>query len=343
MTVVALVVAVMLLLVNGFFVALEFALVATSRPAMEIEAEKGGRRAKRALASVRDLNQQVGGAQLGITMATLALGFLAEPSVAHLLEELFHGLNPTLAHALAVAIAVTIVVVLHMVIGEMVPKNLALANPVRAAMFLAPAHRRFVQLFKPLIWSLNWLALLALRLFGIKPLDERAEARTPAELSLLLDSSAHEGLLDEFEHRLLAGALELGESDVSTIAVPWGDVVTISRSATVREIEAVVVQSGHSRLPVVDLDGSVYGWVHSKDLFALSADGWDDPLPDTSIRPLLRLSLSDALEVALVRMQRARSHFALVVDADDTKAGIVTLEDILESVVGDIVDETDPV
>jgi len=343
-TMLALAAGVLLLIANGFFVAIEFALVASGKSGLQVEAEKGTRGARLALAAASDLNRQVAAAQIGITFASLGLGYLAEPALAGLFENTFlSGIGGAARHTIGAAIALTIVVFLHILLGEMVPKNLALANATRLAIVLAPIHKVFVRLFNPLLWFLNNVSERILGLVGVASVDEKGEARTPAELANLIEESRDDGLLDDFESALLAGALDLGERDAASVMVPWTEVATVRRSASVAEIEATVVDTGHSRLPVVvdDASDAVVGWVHSKDLFKLPPDAWDLPLPDDLVRPQLKLGQRQTLEEVLIRMQGLRRHFGIVVDGDARTAGIVTLEDILELVVGDINDETD--
>lgn len=345
MTAVFLFIAFLLIIANGFFVAIEFCLVATPQAALEAEAEKGNRKARVALESFRDISGQVAGAQLGITMASLALGLIAEPSVEHLVLDALPFLGENLRHTVSTILALVIVVFLHMLIGEMVPKNLALANPTRLTLWLMPIHRVFVSIMRPFIWLLNSIATIVLGWLGAERADERAEARTPAELQMLLDESRGEGVLDEFEHSLLAGALDLGETSVESVMVPWENVATIRAGVTVAAVEREVVRTGHSRLPVLIQRRPVRltGLIHAKDLLDLPPESWDAPISDDLIRPMMWVRADQPLEQVLVRMQRARRHFAAVLDASDATIGIVTLEDILESVVGDIVDETDVV
>jgi len=343
-TIISLVAGVILLIANAFFVAIEFALVASGKSGLQVEAEKGTRGARLALAAASDLNRQVAAAQIGITFASLGLGYLAEPALAGLFEDTFlSGIGEASRHTIGAAIALSIVVFLHILLGEMVPKNLALANATRLAIVLAPIHKVFVRLFGPLLWFLNNVSERILSLVGVASVDEKGEARTPAELANLIEESRDEGVLDDFESSLLAGALDLGERHAASVMVPWAEVATVRRSATVAEIEAAVVDTGHSRLPVVsdDATDSVVGWVHTKDLFQLDADAWNRQLPDELVRPQLKLGQGQTLEEVLVRMQGLRRHFGVVVDGDGGTVGIMTLEDILELVVGDINDETD--
>ena len=343
MTALFLLIGALLIVANGFFVAIEFCLVATSPSLLEAEAEKGNRRARAALASFRDISSQVAGAQLGITMATLGLGITAEPSVEHLLEGALPFLGENLRTTVAFIGTLLIVVFFHMLIGEMLPKNLALANPLRLTLWLVPIHRVFVAIMRPFIWLLNSIATVVLGWLGAERVDERDQARTPAELQMLLDETHGEGVIDAFEHSLLAGAVNLGETTIESVMIPWSRVATIQRSASVGAIEAEVVRTGHSRLPVVSdrAPVRVVGLIHAKDLLDLPEESWDAPLDEALLRQMLWVRDDQPLEHLLIRMQRARRHFAVVLDADGRRTGIVTLEDILESVVGDIVDETD--
>jgi len=340
---VSLAIALVLIVINGAFVALEFALIATQKSQLEPHIADGDKRAKRALESITDLNTQVAGAQLGITVASIALGYLAEPSIATIMEQLLPFLSESVRHTVALIIAYIIAIFLHMVIGEMVPKNLALADPAGISMKLATVSRAFVRFMNPLIWLLNAMAGFTVKLLGVKVVDERGEARTPAELASLLEESRGEGVLDDFEHSLLSGTLDLREATVASEMVPWTDVVKVPAGSTIAEIEQTVVTSGHSRLPVLSDDGTVGGWVHAKDLLKVAIDQWDRPYPAENMRPPMWVTSDMNLEQVLLRMQRGRRHFALVREgtANTSLAGIITLEDVLESVVGEIVDETD--
>lgn len=335
MTVVALLVAVVLLAGNAFFTAVEFSLVAASRSRLEVLAESGNRRARVAVRAMGDLGMQLAGAQLGLTMTALGLGYVVEPAVARLLDGVLGGFG----HGASVAVAIAIVVFVHVLIGEMVPKNAALCNPDGLAMWLAPVHRLFVGAFRPVIRALEWLVAVLSRLFGVVPVDRTSSARTPAELSELLAESRTGGLLSEFEHTLLASALELGERPVASIMVPRERICAIPRAATVAEAEATVVASGHSRLLLGDPDRPD-GFVHAKDLLTVPPDRWSQAVPGGCVRRALMVRRDLPLEDLLRLMRRHRVHVALVREGTVT-VGLVTLEDVLESLVGDIRDESD--
>lgn len=333
----ALVLAVALLVANGFFVAVEFAVVGSRRTRLEGLVEEGSRRARHALAATADLNTQLAGAQLGITMASLGLGAVAEPAVAGLLEGF-------LGHAAAVVVALVVVVFLHLVVGEMVPKNIALTDPERSLLALVGLDRAYLWLFGPVIRVLNGVSGLGMRLLGVEPRDALAAGHTAEELAVMLAASREEGLIEDFAHDLLAGVLDFSERNVASVMVPREQVVAVQVGTTVAGAERVVVDSGHSRLPVVgrDLD-DVRGFVHAKDLLTLPPEARDRPVPLRLLRRMLVVPTTRSLEDLLLGMRRARVHFALVVDEAGATAGIVTLEDLLEELVGDIVDESDRV
>jgi CBS domain containing-hemolysin-like protein len=331
----ALVVAVLLLMLNGFFVALEFAMVGARRTKLATEAEEGDRRAARALDAVGDLNRQLAGAQLGITMASLGLGFVAEPAVAGLFEGV-------VGHAVALVLALAIVVFLHLVVGEMVPKTIALTEPERWLVRLQGANRAYLWVFGPVVRVLNGAANLVLRLLRVPTGDVRG-GHTAAELAVMLAASRSEGLIEDFAHDLMAGVLDFGDRTAATVMVPRGRVATITLGTTVNDAERLVVESGHSRFPVVgrDLD-DVRGFIHAKDLLVLTDGGSDRPVPFRLVRQMLVVPPDRSLEDLLLAMRRARVHVALVRDDAGRSLGIVTLEDLLEALVGDIVDESDP-
>jgi CBS domain containing-hemolysin-like protein len=337
--------AILLLLLNGFFVGAEFALIAARRSKLEHLAEEGNRRARLALRSVRELSLMLAGAQLGITMASLGLGALAEPAVARLIEGALDsagGLSPGFIHSLSFAIALTIVVFFHMVIGEMAPKNIAIAEPQRSALWIAPAFRLYTTLFRPFIVLLNLLANAGVRLFRIEPQDELLTAHSAEEIGLMISEAARGGIIDRFEQVLLTGAVRFNRRDAGSVMVPRTEIVAVPLDATPSDVEELVRTEGHSRYPVHagDLD-NIVGFFHAKDLLRIKPDERDRPLPRRFIRRMLVVPESLRLHPLLIDMKRERSHFALVIEEHGGTAGIVTLEDVLEELVGDIRDEHD--
>lgn len=334
-----------LLVANGFFVAVEFALIASRRTKLEAMAERGSARARIAVGSMRHLNVQLAGAQLGITMASLLLGYVAEPTIAALIVDSigwFVTLPESVIHTLGFVLALTIVAFLHMVIGEMVPKNVAIADPERTLLALAVPNRAYVTLFGPVLRVLNGLAAAGVRLLGIEPRDELATAASADELAVMLGASRDEGLIEEMAHRLLTGALDLGDRSITTVMVPREGIVWLPRSATPADAEALVVASGHTRLLIAGKQvDDVMGFVHAKDLLALSGAARARPLPLGRVRRMLVLGASTSLDDALLAMQRDRLHVAVVTDDAGRTLGIATLEDVIEALVGDIRDESD--
>lgn len=344
MTLLAVLAAFVLLGVNAFFVAYEFALVGSRSTKLESLAEDGSRRAKRGLEAIHDLNHQLGGAQLGITMASLGLGAVAEPALARVLVDIFGftGLSDALLHTIAFVIALTIVVFLHMVAGEMVPKNITLVEPERALLALVSINRIYLVIFGPIIKVLTVSANLGMRLVGVEPKDEIGAAHTAAELAVMVATSRDEGAIEPFAAGLMEGVLDFGAREVGQVMVARDEIGFIRADTTVSQAEALVLDRGHSRLPVVgrDLD-DVLGFVHAKDLLTVPPEEADGRLAATLVRRMLVVPISRSLEDLLLAMRRARVHFALVVDSEGRTAGLVTLEDLLEELVGDILDESD--
>jgi CBS domain containing-hemolysin-like protein len=337
-------VALFLLLANAFFVAVEFALVATRRSRLEQLAGEGDARARAAVASVRDLPFMLSASQLGVTLASLGLGYVAEPTVAQLIEGPLSalGVPEGAVHVIALVIALTIVAFLHTVLGEMVPKNVAIADPDRTALWLALPMRGFTVMFRPLIRLLNAMASAGLRVLGVEMAKELESSATGDELAGMLAASRDEGLLDEVEHRLMTGALGFPARTVSSVMVPVTEVVAVRAGTPVDAVELVAARNGHSRLPVFgrDLD-EILGYVHAKDLLALPVSARSRPLPRTIVRRMLTVPTDRTLMDLLLAMRRTRLHFAVVLDGAGGLAGIATLEDVLESLVGDIRDEHD--
>jgi CBS domain containing-hemolysin-like protein len=341
-----LVVALFLLVANGVFVAKEFSLIASRRTKLEGLAEDGNVAAKWALEAAGEIPLQLASSQLGVTMASLGLGAVAEPTVAGGLEHLF-GLGGWLPHALADALGLVIglgiVVFFHMVFGEMVPKYVALADPEKVLLKLAVPNRAYVALFRPIIRALNAVGNAATRVFGVEPRDELETTHTAEEIASMLAVSRDKGLIEDIAHDLLTGALDFGERRVRDVMVPRDAMSWVPRTATVEDAERLVVASGHSRLIVAgrDLD-EVVGFIHAKDLLTVPATARDRPLPLARIRRVLVLPESRPLDEVLVAMRRSRTHLGVVVDDDRHVTGLATLEDVLEDLVGDIVDESDP-
>jgi len=335
----------LLLVANGFFVAMEFALIAARRSQIQALAADGNRRAVVAMRSIRELSVMLAGAQLGITMASLGLGAVAEPAVADLLERALEGLVDLpagLLHTISFVVALTIVVFFHMVVGEMAPKNIAIAKPEASALWMAYPIRIYAGLFRPVIAALNSLANAVLRLVRIDPRNELAMAHSAQEIGLMVSEAAREGVLQEFESSLLFGAAGFSAKDAGAVMAPRTEMVALPLDTTPVDIEKTVNELGHTRYPIYagDLD-RIVGFFHSKDLLKVPAGERDKRIPRRLIRPVLVVPESRRLNHLLFDMRRERKHFAVVIDEHGGTAGIVTLEDVLEELVGEILDEHD--
>jgi CBS domain containing-hemolysin-like protein len=333
-----LVLALALLILNGLFVAAEFALILARRTQLEPAAAAGSRTARMALKGIENLTTAIAAAQLGITICSLGLGAVAEPAIAHLLEPAFHavGIGETASHVVSFIIALTVITFAHAILGEMVPKNLALVGPDRAARILAPFMLTVITLFRPIVVALSFIARLAVRAVGIEPKHEVTSAFTAEEVAGILEESHREGLLDEHEYELVTGALEFHEGTVARVLLPRDSLVTISPSATPVDVEQACARTGFSRFPVVDASGDFAGYLHLKDVLETDDRSRFQPIADKWVRPLATVSLDAGLSAALRTMQARGSHMARVADAAGVVAGVVMLEDVLEELVGEI-------
>ncbi|SEG74137.1 Hemolysin, contains CBS domains [Actinacidiphila yanglinensis] len=327
--------AVLLVLGNGFFVGAEFALVSVRRSQIEPHAATQ-RAARTVLYGLEHLPQMMAAAQFGVTVCSLTLGAVAEPTVAHLLEPVFSAAHvpDDLVHPIGYVLALFVVVSLHLVIGELVPKNLAMSDPEKAALRLAPGLVGFARVFRPVIAVLGSCARITLRAFRVEPKDEVDAVFTSAELTVLVEDARAAGLLDSDEQERLADALELGTRPVTEVLLTPDELVTLGPAATAREVEELTVRTGFSRFPIA-ADGSGYlGYLHVKDI--LDVEDPDRPVPARLWRPMATLRADLPLDDALTAMRRAATHLASVTDADGVTLGLVALEDVLEMLVGEV-------
>jgi CBS domain containing-hemolysin-like protein len=344
-TAAAIAAGVVLLAANGFFVAAEFALLASRRSRIEQLAAGGDRRARHALAGIRELSLMLAAAQLGITICSLLLGAVAEPAIAHVVEAALGGivdLPDSVVRAIGFTVALSIVVFLHMVVGEMAPKSWAISHPESSAVALAGPFRGFALVFRPVIRLLNIIANGLVRLAGVQPQDELAMAHSPADLLLLLEESASQGDIAADEHRLLARSLELSGLDAAAVMTPRRHVVAVGADQPATEIAAAVRASGRSRVLVHegDLD-RVVGLVHAKDVLLLDPTARSTTSARDLMRPVAVTHENRLIEDLLVEMRTGRQHLAVVVDEHGVVGGVVTLEDVVEELIGDFEDETD--
>lgn len=333
--------AVFFLLGNAFFVGAEFGLVSARRSAIELIAKSGSRAARITLDAMEHLSLMLAGAQLGITLFSLGLGAVGEPLIAHLIEPLLHGIGVSdfWLHPIALTLALIVMVYLHVVIGEMVPKNLALAGPDRTALLLTPVLVVIVRVLNPAIAALNYIANHAVRALGIEPKGEAASTFTADEVAGFVEESRREGLISEDESELLSGALRFDEHKVRAVLLPTEKVEALSHKATPEDVEALVAKTGYSRFPVKNSRGAFVGYVHLKDVLMISGEERAKPLSKKTLRPLGIVRSTYTLRKALTTMQESGFHLAQVVNSRGRLLGIVTLEDILEELVGEIRNE----
>lgn len=330
-----------LLLGNAFFVAAEFALISARRARIEPAAEEGSRPARIVIYALERVTLLMAAAQLGITICSLALGSISEPIIAGWLEGPFAalGVSPSLQHPIAFVIALALVTWLHVVIGEMVPKNFALVAPERASYILAPPMILLTWLLFPLIWLLNQIANLVLRMLRITPQDEVSSTFTQDEVAQLVAESRSGGYLESNDERLLLGALQFDSEDVASVLLPMDGVKTLPLTVTPAEAEQISARS-FSRFPVTDAGGDMVGYVHIKDLLVEDPAERDRPMDRSLVRSLPTIEATDSLRGALAKMQKERAHLALVRDTGGSYPGIVALEDVLEELVGEVRDDS---
>ncbi|MCV7067653.1 hemolysin family protein [Mycolicibacterium houstonense] len=357
---------VLLLAANAFFVAAEFALISARRDRLQALAEQGKHSAVTVIRAGEHLSLMLAGSQLGITICSILLGRVGEPAVAHLLEKPFAliGVSDTVLHTVSFFVALAIVVILHVLLGEMVPKNIAIAGPETAAMLLVPPYLVYIRAARPFIAFYNWCANATLRAFRVEPKDELESAVSTVELSEMIAESVSEGLLDTEEHGRLTRALQTRSRTVSDVAMPLSEIHAIRVAApgsgpTVGDVERALTETGYSRFPVADSFGEFIGYLHIKDVLPHINDP-DAVLDLSMVRPLPRIPASTPLPDALSRMRRTNSHLALVVtdgppDAQvrdehspevpeasptATVTAMVALEDLVEDLVGTVRDGT---
>ena len=345
------VLTVLLVAANGFFVGAEFSLISARRDRLETLAEQGRRGAVTVIRAGEQLPLMLAGFQLGVTVCSILLGRIGEPTVAALLEEPFRlaGVPDPLLHTAAFVVALSVVVTLHVLFGEMVPKNITLAGPETAAMLLIPPYLVYMAAARPFVVFYNRFARFIVRALRVQPKDELEITVSTVELSEMIAESVSAGLLDLEEYTRLTRALQIRSRVVSDVAVPAGDIRAVpvaapGRGPTVAAVEKALAETGYSRFPVVD-QGEYLGYLHIKDVLPLS-DGSADPdasdavVDIAAVRPLPRVAATLPLADALSRLRRTNSHLALAVGPDGTVVAMVALEDLVQDVVGTVRDGT---
>jgi len=330
--------AIVFLLGNAAFVAAQFALITTRRDQVEPLAQAGNRRAAIALAQMRGLDRMLAGSQLGIALCSLGLGAVAEPAFANRLETVFDAwsLPESVLHPVAFLLALLFVSFCHMVLGEMVPKNLALANPLPSALVLGVVMAGWTRLTGIVLTAISALANGLLRLAGVEPTSELNATYSTEDLVHLVNESAAEGLLPSDDQRRLQQALALDTLTLADIVIPVDALVTLSTGARIADLQRAIGSSGYSRYPVRS-GARLIGYVHAKDLLRLEALGPDAALPREDYRPMAELPASTIMTAALEAMKRTGTHMAIVTSGQ-TQLGVTTLEDVLEKLLGEIPD-----
>jgi CBS domain containing-hemolysin-like protein len=332
----------LLVLANGFFVASEFALVGVRRSRIEMLAARGSRSAQRLLELLHNLNTYISATQLGITMASLALGWIGEPVFAHLLEEpLRRRVSEVTLHTISFAIAFSIITFLHIVLGELAPKTLALERAEAVSLAISWPLQAFYKVFQWPIRLLDWSGTRVVRLFGLHPGGDHASVYTEGELRHLIDVSRQSGYLESEEQQLIHKVFDFSDAEVKEAMVPRPQVTAIPVSATLDDVRRAFLTTGYSRLPVYgkNLD-DIIGLLFRKDFDMGRVSNEDFDLRHW-VRPPSFIPSSASLGTALKRMQALQGHFVFVVDEHGGLEGILTIEDLLEEIVGEINDEYD--
>ncbi|GAA1878279.1 hemolysin family protein [Paeniglutamicibacter psychrophenolicus] len=333
---------VVLLVVNAFFVGAEYAVISARRSQIEPKAEAGSKAAKTTLWAMEHATLMLATRQLGITVCSLVILNVSEPAIHHLLEIPlgFTSLSAEAIGVIAFVMALLLVIFLHVVIGEMVPKNISFSVPTRAALLLAPPLVLVARIVKPVIWSLNGIANAVLRLFRVEPKDEATSAFTLEEVAGIVEQSTRDGVLSDASGTL-GKAFEFTTRKVSEVEVPIGAMVVLPKVSSPADIQGAVATHGYSRYILVDGDGEPSGYLHLKDVMDLTApDAFAVAVPAKRIRALASVPGVCELEDALAAMRRSGSHVARVLDAAGATTGVLFLEDIIEELVGEVQDAT---
>lgn len=339
--VLALLAAVALLGANAFFVMAEFALISARKDRLEAMADAGVNGASTVLRATGDLSRMLAASQLGITICSLLLGRLGEPAVAHLIETPLEALGAPAAvlHPIAFAVSLALVSVAHILLGEMVPKNISIAGPERAAILLVPPFLLFTVIMRPFIDLFNLMANGTLRLLRIEPKDELEAAFTSGELSEMIADSQREGLLDDEESTRISRTLRSAEATVADVLVPSAELISLPVRPTVGEVQEAVAATGFSRFPLRSPDGRFTGYLHIKDVL----DVIDDPaavIPPGRVRGLPEIPADARLDEAVAALRDTRAHLARAVDRGGGTVGMVAMEDLIEHYVGTVRDAT---
>lgn len=332
-------------LLNGFFVAAEFAIVKVRISQLELRIREGSTLARIAKHLVKHLDEYLSATQLGITLASLGLGWIGESVVSEIILDImvFLGISisPDLAHSIALPVAFATITFLHIIFGELAPKSMAIQRSEQVSLAISLPLRIFYFIFRPFIWTLNTLANRIIKLIGFDPVYQEQELHSPDELRYLLEESTRSGLIDTSEHQLLENVFEFAETPVKQIMVPHNKIIAVDITMDVVSIMDMFIEEGVSRMPVYnDNIDNISGVIYAKDLISMMIHKDLIILKDI-IRPPYFVQENEKIDVLLRRLQREKIHLAVVLDEFGGTAGLVTLEDILEEIVGEIQDEYD--
>lgn len=337
---------VLLVLLNGYFVASEFALVGVRKTRIDELVKRGNATAQLVQQALVHLDTYISATQLGITLSSLALGWIGEPAIAHFLEPYFSFLNQEqaflTAHSLAVAIAFSIITVLHIVLGELAPKTIALQRAERTSLYIILPLMIFTAVFRPFIWFLNGAGNLVLRLVGFNAPSGHQLVHSEEEIKMILNQSGESGLISKKEIEMVQNIFKLGDTTAKQIMVPRTDIVAFNAASLFSEILKKIKRHTHSRFPVYENSvDNIIGFIHVKEIYQLALKEEKDQIVSrlNVITPIITIPETEKVDQVLVKMRSKRVHMAIVHDEFGGTSGLVTLEDVIESVIGEIEDE----
>ena len=334
-----------LLLSNGFFVASEFAMVSVRKTRIAQLTKEGNFNAKLALEALKDLNKFIAAVQLGVTMSSIALGWVGESTIANLVMPLF-GFLPSYVkvatvHTIAVTIAFIFITILHVVVGELIPKSIALQYPERLSLIVALPMKILINIFTPAIWVLNSLGILLLRLLKIPPAQTAHLAHSIEELNMLINASHKEGVLNETEKEMLHNVFKFSDLTAKQVMIPRTDMACIPSDITYGELNELAMESQYTRYPVYEenLD-HITGIIHAKDLYSLTIKHEEFVL-EKILRPVLLVPETITMDKLVLEFKKRQGQMAIVIDEFGGTSGLITLEDVLEEIFGEVQDEFD--
>lgn len=334
-------VAFVLVFLNGFFVLSEFSIVKVRRSKLEEMVKEKKPNAKKALDVTSKLDTYLSACQLGITLSSLALGWIGEPAIAKMLEAplLKLGLNAVLIHTIAFVIAFSIITLLHVVLGELVPKSIAIAIADKVVLWVARPLHWFWILFLPCIKIFDILAALTLKIFGIKPAKEHELTHSEEEIKIIASESQKGGVLDEFETEIIRNAVDFSDTVAKEVMTPRKDMICLNKQKSYSENMQIICEHKHTRFPYIDgSKDTILGMVHIRDIVQNELNTKSENL-DNFVKPLILVPENLSISKVLVMMNKERSHTALVIDEYGGTAGLLTMEDIMEEIIGEIKSE----